>query len=377
MTGGEEASQQCHLRHGEGPDDLALIDRAGVIDQHAHVAGRVGPLHLILADALQPQSLAGRIAHIDIALGELTQHIGSDLEILLVLSEERHRIGQERGGEVGGDIDVPRSLRRVRHHIVGALTEESEHTALHQEREDLLTAPRGDVRHIEVLIRYVGVCLDLDVEDLALRTAHHLHHLAADGGDEDHLRAGLVVEDRTAGHYTIAYLHRQAGLQPREGCRTNAIGRPDRGGDHLLRCVACQSYVETLLDTDLLSHILSLLYVFLDFCLYCTNDTQRYLFILEKNIQLSYQSAVTHLSCTAMKDAPLRGALRHWVCGWWYGGVPAIARWRPLHNTPSAASLSRFGLGHVRKHTPFALTLSFLHLGHSARSLPKKRCFFG
>ena len=27
---------------------------------------------------------------------------------------------------------------------------------------------------------------------------------------------------------------------------------------------------------------------------------------------------------------------------------------RPLHNTPSAASLSRFGLGHVRKHTPIA-----------------------
>lgn len=50
---------------------------------------------------------------------------------------------------------------------------------------------------------------------------------------------------------------------------------------------------------------------------------------------------------------------------------------RPLHNTPSAASLSRFGLGHVRKHTPFALTLSSLHLGHSAKSLPKKRCFFG
>ena len=50
---------------------------------------------------------------------------------------------------------------------------------------------------------------------------------------------------------------------------------------------------------------------------------------------------------------------------------------RPLHNTPSAASLSRFGLGHVRKHTPFALTLSSLHLGYSAKSLPKKRCFFG
>ena len=50
---------------------------------------------------------------------------------------------------------------------------------------------------------------------------------------------------------------------------------------------------------------------------------------------------------------------------------------RPLHNTPSAASLSRFGLGHVRKHTPFALTLSSLHLWHSAKSLPKKRCFFG
>ncbi len=48
-----------------------------------------------------------------------------------------------------------------------------------------------------------------------------------------------------------------------------------------------------------------------------------------------------------------------------------------MHNTPSAASLSRFGLGHVRKHTPFALTLSSLHLGHSAKSLPKKRCFFG
>ena len=50
---------------------------------------------------------------------------------------------------------------------------------------------------------------------------------------------------------------------------------------------------------------------------------------------------------------------------------------RPLHNTPSAASLSRFGLGHVRKHTPFALTLSSLHLGHSAKSLPKKHRFFG
>ena len=50
---------------------------------------------------------------------------------------------------------------------------------------------------------------------------------------------------------------------------------------------------------------------------------------------------------------------------------------RPLHNTPSAASLSRFGLGHVRKHTPFALTLSSLHLWYSANSLPKKRCFFG
>ena len=50
---------------------------------------------------------------------------------------------------------------------------------------------------------------------------------------------------------------------------------------------------------------------------------------------------------------------------------------RPLHNTPSAASLLRFGLGHVRKHTPFALTLSSLHLGYSAKSLPKKRCFFG
>ena len=50
---------------------------------------------------------------------------------------------------------------------------------------------------------------------------------------------------------------------------------------------------------------------------------------------------------------------------------------RPLHNTPSAASLSRFGLGHVRKHTPFVLTLSSLHLGYSAKSLPKKRCFFG
>ena len=50
---------------------------------------------------------------------------------------------------------------------------------------------------------------------------------------------------------------------------------------------------------------------------------------------------------------------------------------RTLHNTPSAASLSRFGLGHVRKHTPFTLTLSSLHLGHSAKSLQKKRCFFG
>ena len=50
---------------------------------------------------------------------------------------------------------------------------------------------------------------------------------------------------------------------------------------------------------------------------------------------------------------------------------------RPLHNTPSAASLSRFGLGHVRKHTPFALTLSSLHLGCSAKSLPKKHRFFG
>ena len=50
---------------------------------------------------------------------------------------------------------------------------------------------------------------------------------------------------------------------------------------------------------------------------------------------------------------------------------------RPLHNTPSAASLSRFGLGHVRKHTPFALTLSSLHLGYSAKSLPKKHRFFG
>ena len=48
-----------------------------------------------------------------------------------------------------------------------------------------------------------------------------------------------------------------------------------------------------------------------------------------------------------------------------------------MHNTPSAASLSRFGLGHVRKHTPFALTLSSLHLWHSAKSLPKKRCFSG
>ncbi len=37
----------------------------------------------------------------------------------------------------------------------------------------------------------------------------------------------------------------------------------------------------------------------------------------------------------------------------------------------------RFGLGHVRKHTPFALTLSSLHLGYSAKSLPKKRRFFG
>ena len=54
-----------------------------------------------------------------------------------------------------------------------------------------------------------------------------------------------------------------------------------------------------------------------------------------------------------------------------------IAILRPLHNTPSAASLSRFGLGHVRKHTPFALTLSSLHLWYSAKSLPKKRCFFG
>ena len=50
---------------------------------------------------------------------------------------------------------------------------------------------------------------------------------------------------------------------------------------------------------------------------------------------------------------------------------------RPLHNTPSAASLSRFGLGHVREHTPFALTLSSLHLRYSAKSLPKKHSFFG
>ena len=50
---------------------------------------------------------------------------------------------------------------------------------------------------------------------------------------------------------------------------------------------------------------------------------------------------------------------------------------RPLHNTPSAASLSRFGLGHVREHTSFALTLSSLHLEHSAKSLPKKHSFFG
>ena len=39
--------------------------------------------------------------------------------------------------------------------------------------------------------------------------------------------------------------------------------------------------------------------------------------------------------------------------------------------SPSCNSL------HVRKHTPFALTLSSLHLGYSAKSLPKKRCFFG
>ena len=52
-------------------------------------------------------------------------------------------------------------------------------------------------------------------------------------------------------------------------------------------------------------------------------------------------------------------------------------RRRPFHNTSSAAALSRFGLGHVRKHTPFVLTLSSLHLWHSAKSLPKKRCFFG
>ena len=50
---------------------------------------------------------------------------------------------------------------------------------------------------------------------------------------------------------------------------------------------------------------------------------------------------------------------------------------RPLQNVPSAASLSRFGFGHVRMHTPFALTLSSLHLWYSTKPLPKKRCSFG
>ena len=66
---------------------------------------------------------------------------------------------------------------------------------------------------------------------------------------------------------------------------------------------------------------------------------------------------------------------RWYICTTEASGEGSTSLMRPLHNTPSAASLSRFGLGHVRKHTPFALTLSSLHLGYSAKSLPKKLCF--
>ena len=72
----------------------------------------------------------------------------------------------------------------------------------------------------------------------------------------------------------------------------------------------------------------------------------------------------------ARKRAPTRGvffiAIKD-LCKMVFGRKSTAFSAGTLHNTPSAASLSRFGLGHVRKHTPFALTLSSLHLGYYAK----------